>query len=103
MPVLSLLWCRLSGDRISLSCGIRRIVHGQQQKLGGLAMPTTRAAASGPVSGGSTTTDGALVRIAIAFTAWAERWFPDAYIFVAVAVMVVSVGAIANGASPLAV
>ena len=66
-------------------------------------MPTTRAAASGPVSGGSTTTDGALVRIAIAFTAWAERWFPDAYIFVAVAVMVVSVGAIANGASPLAV
>src|ERR1017187_8030155 len=66
-------------------------------------MPTTRAAASGPVSGGSTTTDGALVRIAIAFTAWAERWFPDAYIFVAVALMVVSVGAIANGAWPLAV
>jgi short-chain fatty acids transporter len=66
-------------------------------------MPTTRAAASGPVSGGSTTADGALVRIAIAFTAWAERWFPDAFIFVAIAVVVVSLGAIANGASPLAV
>jgi len=66
-------------------------------------MPTTRAAASGPVSGGSTTADGALVRIAIAFTAWAERWFPDAFIFVAIAAVVVSLGAIANGASPLAV
>src|SRR5580692_13145329 len=47
--------------------------------------------------------DGGLVRLAIAFTAWAERWFPDAFIFVAIAVMVVSLGAIANGASPLAV
>jgi hypothetical protein len=28
-----------------------------------------------------------LVRIAIAFTAWAERWFPDAFIFVAIAVV----------------
>jgi len=44
-----------------------------------------------------------LVRIAIAFTAWAERWFPDAFIFVAIAAVVVSLGAIANGASPLAV
>src|SRR5580704_3874354 len=47
--------------------------------------------------------DGGLARLAIAFTAWAERWFPDAFIFVAIAVMVVSLGAIANGASPLAV
>src|SRR5580693_5564690 len=66
-------------------------------------MPTTRAAASGPVSGGSTTADGALVRIAIGFTAWAERWFPDAFIFVAIAVVVVAVAAMANGASPAAV
>jgi short-chain fatty acids transporter len=39
----------------------------------------------------------------MAFTAWAERWFPDAFIFVAIAAVVVSLGAIANGASPLAV
>ena len=47
--------------------------------------------------------DGALVRLAIAFTAWAERWFPDAFIFVAIAVVVVSAGAMINGASPMAV
>src|SRR5499427_10954678 len=54
-------------------------------------------------SADTTERDGGLVRIAIAFTAWAERWFPDAFIFVAIGVVVVSLGAIANGASPLAV
>src|SRR5579862_437220 len=63
-------------------------------------MTTTIAAGS---SGGSAKQEGALVRLAIAFTAWAERWFPDAFIFVAIAVVVVSLGAIINGASPLAV
>ena len=66
-------------------------------------MATTTAAAPGRASGGPTKPDGALVRMAIAFTAWAERWFPDAFIFVAIAVVVVSIGAMANGASPLAV
>jgi short-chain fatty acids transporter len=47
--------------------------------------------------------DGVLVRIAIGFTAWAERWFPDAFIFVAIAVVVVAAAALVNGASPLAV
>src|SRR5512138_3704516 len=47
--------------------------------------------------------DNALARVAIAFTAWAEKWFPDAFIFVAIAVVVVSLGALANGASPAAV
>jgi short-chain fatty acids transporter len=47
--------------------------------------------------------NGTLVRIAIAFTAWAERWFPDAFIFVAIAVVVVALAALANGASPVAV
>ena len=47
--------------------------------------------------------DGVLVRIAIAFTAWAERWFPDAFVFVAIAVVVVALAAILNGASPMAV
>ena len=40
------------------------------------------------------------MRIAIGFTAWAERWFPDAFVFVAIAVVVVAVASLANGASP---
>ncbi|WP_298428831.1 TIGR00366 family protein [Rhodoblastus sp.] len=47
--------------------------------------------------------EGALVKIAIGFTAWAERWFPDAFIFVAIAVVVVALGALANGASPVSI
>jgi len=47
--------------------------------------------------------EGVLVRIAIGFTSWAERWFPDAFIFVAIAVVVVAVASLANGASPAAV
>ena len=47
--------------------------------------------------------DGVLVRTAIGFTAWAERWFPDAFIFVAVAVVIVAMAALTNGASPLKV
>ena len=47
--------------------------------------------------------EGLLVRIAIGFTGWAERWFPDAFIFVAIAVVIVAFAAIINGASPLAV
>jgi short-chain fatty acids transporter len=47
--------------------------------------------------------EGALVRMAIGFTMWAERWFPDAFIFVAIAVVVVSLAALANGATPLTI
>ena len=47
--------------------------------------------------------EGLLARIAIGFTGWAERWFPDAFIFVAIAVVIVALVAIINGASPLAV
>jgi short-chain fatty acids transporter len=66
-------------------------------------MSKTTATVQGDVSVDNAQQDGGLVRLAIAFTAWAERWFPDAFIFVAIAVVVVSLGAIANGASPLAV
>jgi short-chain fatty acids transporter len=52
---------------------------------------------------GQAAQDGALVRMAIGFTAWAERWFPDAFIFVAIAVVVVSLGALANGAPAAAI
>jgi short-chain fatty acids transporter len=44
-----------------------------------------------------------LARLALAFTNWAERWFPDAYVFVSLAVAVVAAAALANGASPAAV
>jgi short-chain fatty acids transporter len=64
---------------------------------------STTAGVPGRASEQPTSRDGALVRIAIAFTAWAERWFPDAFIFVAIAVVVVSLAAIANGASAFAV
>lgn len=47
--------------------------------------------------------DGRLARIALRFTAWAERWFPDAFVFVALAVVVVAVAVLANGAPVAAV
>ncbi|MCI4677943.1 TIGR00366 family protein [Rhodoblastus acidophilus] len=59
---------------------------------------TNAASAPGPA-----VQEGALVRTAIGFTAWAERWFPDAFIFVAIAVVIGALGAMVNGASPEAV
>jgi short-chain fatty acids transporter len=56
-----------------------------------------------PTTGSVATRDGRLVRIAIGFTAWAERWFPDAFIFVALAVVIVALAALANGASATSV
>jgi short-chain fatty acids transporter len=47
--------------------------------------PTKLAKATSPL--GLTQRDGVLVRIAIA---WAERWFPDAFVFVAIAVVIVA-------------
>jgi short-chain fatty acids transporter len=44
-----------------------------------------------------------LARLGLRFTEWAERWFPDAYVFVALAVAVVSAAALINGASPVAI
>jgi short-chain fatty acids transporter len=66
-------------------------------------MADATAARPGRVPGAPAKSDGMLVRIAIGFTAWAERWFPDAFIFVAIAVVVVAAAALVNGASPLAV
>jgi short-chain fatty acids transporter len=45
----------------------------------------------------------ALARLGLRFTDWAERWFPDAYVFVALAVAVVAAAAMLNGARPDAV
>jgi short-chain fatty acids transporter len=44
-----------------------------------------------------------LARLGLRFTNWAERWFPDAYVFVCLAVAVVAAAAMINGASPLVV
>jgi short-chain fatty acids transporter len=46
---------------------------------------------------------GLLAKVALGFTSWAERWFPDAYIFAALAVVLVSAAALINGAPPQAV
>ena len=46
---------------------------------------------------------GVLSRLGLRFTAWAERWFPDAYVFAALAVVVVACAAMVNGSSPQAV
>jgi short-chain fatty acids transporter len=45
----------------------------------------------------------ALARLGLRFTAWAERWFPDAYVFVALAVAVVALAALINGAPPVTI
>ena len=47
--------------------------------------------------------EAALARLGLRFTDWAERWFPDAYVFVALAVAVVAAVAMLNGATPMAV
>ncbi|TCZ66710.1 short-chain fatty acid transporter [Roseicella aquatilis] len=52
---------------------------------------------------GPTTHEGRLARIALRFTAWAERWFPDAFVFVGIAVVVVAAAAMLNGAAPMTV
>src|SRR5258707_6424114 len=47
--------------------------------------------------------EAALARLGLRFTNWAERWFPDAYVFVCLAVAVVAAAAMLNGAAPMAV
>jgi Short chain fatty acids transporter len=46
---------------------------------------------------------GALARMSQVFTAWAEKWFPDAFIFVILGVIIVALANFATGASPMAV
>ncbi len=44
-----------------------------------------------------------LERLAFHITNWAERWFPDSYIFAVLAVLFVSVGALISGISPTSI
>ena len=48
-------------------------------------------------------TQGGLARIAYGFTEWAEKWFPDAFVFVILTVIVVALANLATGAAPLAI
>ena len=41
-----------------------------------------------------------LARLALRFTNFAEKWFPDAFVFVAIGVVMVTLAALANGATP---
>lgn len=47
--------------------------------------------------------DNIIARFSQALVSFAERWFPDAYVFVLIAVIAVAGGAMLHGGSPLAV
>ncbi len=49
------------------------------------------------------THEGWMARAALRSAAWSERWFPDAWVFAALGVMLVTLAALAFGATPLAV
>ncbi|HEV2545381.1 MAG TPA: TIGR00366 family protein, partial [Methylobacterium sp.] len=49
------------------------------------------------------TEERAMARLALRFTDWAEKWFPDAFVFVAIAVVIVAGAALINGAPVQAV
>ena len=63
---------------------------------------STRTLTPGTTTGDSAE-QGYMARLALGFTTWAEKWFPDSFIFVAVALVIVAAGAMINGAGPMAV
>ncbi|MCF1504408.1 TIGR00366 family protein [Afifella sp. H1R] len=63
-------------------------------------MSSTYASAPAPVEGDAPGGRG-LARLAYRFTAISEKWFPDAFVFVALALVVVVVANLATGAQPL--
>jgi len=50
----------------------------------------------------SNATDGWMARAALRSAAWAERWFPDAWVFAALGVIVVAAAVLSFGATPAA-
>ncbi|HEX7814418.1 short-chain fatty acid transporter [Dyella sp.] len=46
--------------------------------------------------------EGVLARAALRCAAWSERWFPDAWIFAALGVLIVAIAVMAFGATPVA-
>jgi short-chain fatty acids transporter len=63
----------------------------------------SEVASRGPSHQPADEREGVLARLGLRFTNWAEHWFPDAYVFVCLAVAVVSIAALVNGATPAAV
>ncbi len=61
---------------------------------------STSSASDAATRGG---TEKGLARVAQSLAAWTEKWFPDAYIFALVGVVVISLAAMLNGASPVAI
>ena len=59
--------------------------------------------AAGRRGGAGSESVGPLARIGAALADWSERWFPDAYVFAAIAVMVVCVAALFMGRTPMQV
>jgi short-chain fatty acids transporter len=47
--------------------------------------------------------DTVISRLAIKFTTWSERWYPDSFVFAALAVIIVAIADLAVGADPQAV
>ena len=47
--------------------------------------------------------EGILARAALRFTDFAEKWFPDAFVFVALALAIVAAAALVNGAAPVSI
>ena len=43
---------------------------------------------------------GAMARLGAALADWSEKWFPDAYVFAAIAVVIVCAAALAMGRTP---
>mgnify|MGYP003694106335 CR=1 FL=1 len=41
--------------------------------------------------------EGAIARLGAALADWSEKWFPDAYVFAAIAVVIVCVAALCDG------
>ena len=44
--------------------------------------------------------EGAIAHFGISLANWCEKWFPDAFVFAAIAVVIVSIGALAMGRTP---
>jgi len=58
----------------------------------------TESLAKQPPAAVAVSSGGGLERLAASVTAWSEKWFPDAYIFAVIAVLVCALGAVAIGA-----
>lgn len=65
-------------------------------------MTTPAPEAGGLERGGDAHADNALAAFTGRLVAFAQRWFPDAYTFVLIAVMIVAGGSILHGGSPIA-